>query len=65
MIYRYEKQKKLYESYDPPGSMVIVGCCSFIISAMIICSSSDSRSCVDSDGFLRAFENFMNGFFND
>ena len=62
--YSYEEQKKLYDSYNPPGSMVIAGCCSFIILAMIISSSSSSNSS-DSGGFWRAFENFMNGFFND
>ena len=38
LSYSYEEQKKLYESYNPPGSMVIAGCCSFIILAMIISS---------------------------
>jgi len=65
LSYSYEEQKKLYESYNPPGSMVIAGCCSFIILAMIISSSSSSKSSSDSGGFWRAFENFMNGFFND
>jgi len=65
LSYSYEEQKKLYESYNPPGSMVITGCCSFIILAMIISSSSSSKSSSDSGGFWRAFENFMNGFFND
>ena len=63
--YSYEEQKKLYDSYNPPGSMVIAGCCSFIILAMIINSSSSSKNRSDSGGFWRAFENFMNGFFND
>ena len=63
--YSYEEQEKLYDSYNPPGSMVIAGCCSFIILAMIISSSSSSKSSSDSGGFWRAFENFMNGFFND
>ena len=63
--YSYEEQKKLYDSYNPPGSMVIAGCCSFIILAMIISSSSSSKSRSDSGGFWRAFENFMNRFFND
>ena len=62
--YSYEEQEKLYDSYNPPGSMVIAGCSSFIILAMIISSSSSSNSS-DSGGFWRAFENFMNGFFND
>tara|TARA_Y100000768_G_C23804646_1_gene598897 strand:+ start:380 stop:829 length:450 start_codon:yes stop_codon:yes gene_type:complete len=65
LSYSYEEQKKLYESYNPPGSMVIAGCCSFIILAMIISSSSSSKSSSDNGGFWRAFENFMNGFFND
>ena len=64
LSYSYEEQKKLYESYNPPESIVIAGCCSFIILAMIISSSSSSNSS-DSGGFWRAFENFMNGFFND
>ena len=64
LSYSYEEQKKLSESYNPPESMVIAGCCSFIILAMIISSSSSSNSS-DSGGFWRAFENFMNGFFND
>ena len=63
--YSYEEQKKLYDSYNPPGSMVIAGCCSFIILAMIISSSNSSKKRSDSGGFWRAFENFMNGFFND
>ena len=63
--YSYEEQKKQYESYNPPGSMVIAGCCTFIILAMIMSSSSSSKSSSDSGGFWRAFENFMNGFFND
>ena len=62
--YSYEEQKKLYDSYNPPGSLVIAGCCSFIILAMIISSSSSSNNS-DSGGVWRAFENFMNGFFND
>jgi len=65
LSYSYEEQKKLYDSYNPPGSLVIAGCCSFIILAMIISSSSGSKSSGDSGGFWRAFENFMNGFFND
>ncbi len=65
LSYSYEEQKKLYDSYNPPGSMVITGCCSFIILAMIISSSSSSKGGKDSGGFGRAFENFMNGFFND
>ena len=65
LSYSYEEQKKLYDSYNPPGSMVIAGCCSFMILAMIISSSSSSKSSSDSGGFWRAFENFMNGFFND
>ena len=65
LSYNYEEQKKLYDSYNPPGSMVIAGCCSFIILAMIISSSSSSKSSSNSGGFWRAFENFMNGFFND
>ena len=65
LSYSYEEQKKLYESYNPPGSMVIAGCCSFIILAMIISNSSSSKSSSDNGGFWRAFENFMNGFFND
>ena len=65
LSYSYEEQKKLYESYNPPGSMVIAGCCTFIILAMIMSSSSSSKSSSDSGGFWRAFENFMNGFFND
>ena len=65
LSYSYEEQKKLYDSYNPLGSMVIAGCCSFIILAMIISSSSSSKSSSDSGGFWRAFENFMNGFFND
>ena len=64
LSYSYVEQKKLYENYNPPESMVIAGCCSFIILAMIISSSSSSNS-GDSGGFWRAFENFMNGFFND
>ena len=64
LSYSYEEQKKLSESYNPPESMVIAGCCSFIILAMIISSSSSSNNS-DSGGFWRAFENFMNGFFND
>ena len=62
--YSYEEQKKLYDSYNPPGSLVIAGCCSFIILAMIISSSSSSKGGNDND-FGGAFENFMNGFFND
>ena len=65
LSYSYEEQKKLYDSYNPPGSMVIAGCCSFMILAMIISSSSSSKSSSDSGGFWRAFENFINGFFND
>ena len=65
LSYSYEEQKKLYDSYNPPGSMVIAGCCSFIILSMIISSSNSSRNSSDSGGFWRAFENFMNGFFND
>jgi len=64
LSYNYEEQKKLYESYNPPGSMVIAGCCSFIILAMIISSSSSSKGGND-NAFGGAFENFMNGFFND
>ena len=64
LSYNYEEQKKLYESYNLSESMIIAGCCSFIILAMIISSSSSSNS-GDSGGFWRAFENFMNGFFND
>ena len=63
--YSYEEQEKLYDSYNPPGSMVIAGCCSFIILAMIISSSSSSKGGSDNGDFGRAFENFMNGFFND
>ena len=62
--YSYKEQEKLYDSYNPPGSMVIAGCCSFIILAMIISSSSSSKGGNDND-FGGAFENFMNGFFND
>ena len=62
--YSYEEQRKLYDSYNPPGSLVIAGCCSFIILAMIISSSSSSKGGNDND-FGGAFENFMNGFFND
>ena len=65
LSYSYEEQKKIYDSYNPPGSLVITGCCSFIILAMIISSSSSSKSSSNSGGFWRAFENFMNGFFND
>ena len=65
LSYSYEEQKKIYDSYNPPGSLVIAGCCSFIILAMIISSSSSSKSSSDNGGFWRAFENFMNGFFND
>ena len=65
LSYSYEEQKKLYDNYNPPGSMVIAGCCSFIILAMIISSSSSSKGGNDNGGFGRAFENFMNGFFND
>tara|TARA_B100000003_G_scaffold181753_1_gene173792 strand:+ start:458 stop:907 length:450 start_codon:yes stop_codon:yes gene_type:complete len=65
LSYSYEEQKKLYDSYNPPGSLVIAGCCSLIILAMIISSSSGSKSSGDSGGFWRAFENFWNGFFND
>ena len=65
LSYSYEEQKKLYDIYNPPGSMVIACCCSFIILAMIISSSSSSKSSSDNGDFGRAFENFMNGFFND
>ena len=65
LSYSYEEQKKLYDSYNPPGSLVIAGCCSLIILAMIISSSSGSKNSGDSGGFWRAFENFLNGFFND
>ena len=65
LSYSYVEQKKLYENYNPPESMVIAGCCSFIILAMIISSSSSSKGGSDNDDFGRAFENFMNGFFND
>ena len=65
LSYSYEEQKKLYDSYNPQGSMVIAGCCSFIILAMIISSSSSSKGGNDNGDFGRAFENFMNGFFND
>ena len=61
----YEEQKKLYDNYKSPENIVIAGCCFFIISAMIISSSSNSKGSNDSGGFWRAFENFMNGFFND
>ena len=60
----YEEQKKLYDDYKSPENIVVAGCCFIIISAMIISSSSSSNSS-DSGGFWRAFENFMNGFFND
>ena len=65
LSYSYGEQKKLYKSYNPPGNMVIAGCCSFIILAMIISISNSSKSSSDNGGFWRAFENFMNGFFND
>ena len=65
LSYSFEEQKNLYDSYNPPGSMVIAGCCSFIILSMIISSSSSSKSSSDNGDFGRAFENFMNGFFND
>ena len=61
----YEEQKKLYDNYKSPENIVFAGCCFFIISAMIISSSSNSKGSNDSGGFWRAFENFMNGFFND
>ena len=65
LSYSYEEQKKLYDSYNPPGSMVILGCCSFIILAMIISNSNSSKGGNDNGDFGRVFENFMNGFFND
>ena len=63
--YSYEEQKKLYDSYNAPESIVVAGCCFFIISAMIIISSSSGKGSNDNGDFGRAFENFMNGFFND
>ena len=65
LSYSYEEQKKLYASYSAPESIVVAGCCFFIISAMIIISSSSGKGGNDNGDFGRAFENFMNGFFND
>ena len=65
LSYSYEEQKKLYDIYNAPESIVVSGCCFFIISAMIIMSSSSGKGSNDNGDFGRAFENFMNGFFND
>ena len=62
LSYNYEEQKKLNDSYNPLGCMVIAGCCFSIILALIISSSSSSKSSSDSGGFWIAFENFINGF---
>ena len=61
----YEEQKKLYDNYKNSENIVFAGCCFFIVSAIIISSSSSSKGSNDSGNFWSAFENFMNGFFND
>tara|TARA_B100000497_G_scaffold58805_1_gene66993 strand:+ start:341 stop:793 length:453 start_codon:yes stop_codon:yes gene_type:complete len=61
----YEEQKKLYDNYTAPENIVFAGCCFFIVSAIIISSSSSSKGSNDNSGSWGAFENFMNGFFND
>ena len=61
----YEEQKKLYDNYTAPENIVFAGCCFFIVSAIIISSSSSSKGSNDNSGSWRAFQNFMNGFFND